>query len=232
MRKNIFLPLFLLIVFTDLFAIYTGNQLIQYIVKPMILISLFVFFAFQVTMVKPKGRELRISTFLMEGLVLSLVGDTLLMFDADPMFFILGLSAFLLAHIFYILTFYTVLKTEKLKLDLRLFIPVSVYYALLVFLLFPVLGEMRIPVLVYGIVISIMFALALHMINLIYREAGKWMAIGAAMFVLSDSLLAFNKFYQAFPFAGIYIMISYAAAQYGIVKGVTAYLSEKVKIRI
>lgn len=232
MRKNIFLPLFLLIVFTDLFAIYTGNQLIQYIVKPMILISLFVFFAFQVTMVKPKGRELRISTFLMEGLVLSLVGDTLLMFDADPMFFILGLSAFLLAHIFYILTFYTVLKTEKLKLDLRLFIPVSVYYALLVFLLFPVLGEMRIPVLVYGIVISIMFVLALHMINLIYREAGKWMAIGAAMFVLSDSLLASNKFYQAFPFAGIYIMISYAAAQYGIVKGVSAYLSEKVKIRI
>lgn len=232
MRKNIFLPLFLLIVFTDLFAIYTGNQLIQYIVKPMILISLFVFFAFQVTMVKPKGRELRISTFLMEGLVLSLVGDTLLMFDADPMFFILGLSAFLLAHIFYILTFYTVLKTEKLKLDLRLFIPVSVYYALLVFLLFPVLGEMRIPVLVYGIVISIMFVLALHMINLIYREAGKWMAIGAAMFVLSDSLLASNKFYQAFPFAGIYIMISYAAAQYGIVKAVSAYLSEKVKIRI
>ena len=232
MRKNIFLPLFLLIVFTDLFAIYTGNQLIQYIVKPMILISLFVFFAFQVTMVKPKGRELRISTFLMEGLVLSLVGDTLLMFDADPMFFILGLSAFLLAHVFYILTFYTVLKTEKLKLDLRLFIPVSVYYALLVFLLFPVLGEMRIPVLVYGIVISIMFVLALHMINLKYREAGKWMAIGAAMFVLSDSLLAFNKFYQAFPFAGIYIMISYAAAQYGIVKGVSAYLSEKVKIRI
>ena len=232
MRKNIFLPLFLLIVFTDLFAIYTGNQLIQYIVKPMILISLFVFFAFQVTMVKPKGRELRISTFLMVGLVLSLVGDTLLMFDADPMFFILGLSAFLLAHVFYILTFYTVLKTEKLKLDLRLFIPVSVYYALLVFLLFPVLGEMRIPVLVYGIVISIMFVLALHMINLIYREAGKWMAIGAAMFVLSDSLLAFNKFYQAFPFAGIYIMISYAAAQYGIVKGVSAYLSEKVKIRI
>ena len=232
MRKKIFLPVFLLIVLTDLFAIYTGNQLIQYIVKPMILVSLFVFFAFQVTAVKPKGQDARISALLLEGLVLSLVGDTLLMFDADPLFFLLGLSAFLLAHVFYILSFYTILKAEKLTLAPRLFIPVGIYYALLVFLLFPVLGEMRIPVLVYGMVISIMFVLALHMTTMVYRQAGNWMAIGAALFVLSDSLLAFNKFYHPFPYAGIYIMLSYAAAQYGIVKGVSAYLSEKVKIRI
>ena len=232
MLKKIFLPVFLLAVLTDIFAIYTGNQLLQYIFKPLILVSLIAYFIVLAVSLQPKGQDARLAAFLLDGLVLSLVGDTLLLFDADPKFFLFGLSAFLLAHIFYIISFYTILKREKLGLRFRLFIPVLVYYALLVFLLFPLLGDMRIPVLVYGMVISSMFVLALHMPLMIYKEAGKWMVLGAALFVLSDSLLAFNKFYQAFPMAGIFIMLSYAAAQYGIVKGVSAYLKEKVKVQL
>ena len=44
--------------------------------------------------------------------------------------------------------------------------------------------------------------------------------------------MAINKFYQSFPFAGIFIILTYAAAQYGIVNGVLSYLAEKENNRI
>lgn len=227
MLKKIFLPVFLLILLIDLFAIYTGNITVQFIVKPMILGSLIFFF-----LVRSYGKDKMIRSYLLAGLFFSLTGDILLMFDSDPRFFLFGLSAFLIAHICYIILFSSLRNKERLGINAWNFIPVAIYYAALAFTLYPFLGEMRLPVLVYGSVISIMFVLALHMTSMVYREAGKWMAIGAAFFVLSDSLLAFNKFYQSFPFAGILIMLTYAAAQYGIVKGVLSYLAEKENDRI
>lgn len=50
------------------------------------------------------------------------------------------------------------------------------------------------------------------------------MLAGAALFVLSDSVLAINKFYQSFELAGLLIMLTYGAAQYFIVKGAIEYL--------
>jgi uncharacterized membrane protein YhhN len=43
--------------------------------------------------------------------------------------------------------------------------------------------------------------------------------MGASFFVISDSLLAINKFYQPFAHAGILIMLTYCTAQYFIVQG-------------
>jgi uncharacterized membrane protein YhhN len=47
---------------------------------------------------------------------------------------------------------------------------------------------------------------------------------GALLFITSDSLLAINKFYSSFTNAGLYIMLTYAFAQYYIVKGIIQYL--------
>ena len=83
---------------------------------------------------------------------------------------------------------------------------------------------MKAPVLVYGIVISFMFMLAMHMLFIKKRIAGKWMVIGALLFVISDSILAINKFYQSFEMAGILIMVTYGLAQFFIVEGASSYL--------
>jgi uncharacterized membrane protein YhhN len=101
---------------------------------------------------------------------------------------------------------------------------VVVYYAALITLLSPYLADMKIPVLVYGIVISFMFMLAMHMLFIKHKTAGKWMMFGASLFVISDSVLAINKFYQSFEAAGIIIMLTYGLAQLFIVHGAVRYL--------
>ncbi len=227
MQKKIFLYLFFLALIIDLVAIYLENRSIQLLAKPLILVSLILYFFSASVNPEKKGQK-----FLAAGLIFSLAGDILLMFDADPQFFLYGLSAFLLAHIFYILFFYSILRKEKIQPVSWLFILVAIYYGSLIFILYPVLGDMKVPVLIYGFIISTMFVLALHMPRILINKAGKWMAAGAAFFVLSDSMLAFNKFYQAFPFAGFCIMISYAAAQFCILTGGLYYLNEKLKIQI
>jgi uncharacterized membrane protein YhhN len=88
---------------------------------------------------------------------------------------------------------------------------------------------MKIPVLVYGVVISVMFLLALHMLFIKNREAGKMMMLGALLFIVSDSILAINKFYQPFEYAGIAIMLSYGIAQLLITLGAVRYITSTSK---
>jgi uncharacterized membrane protein YhhN len=144
--------------------------------------------------------------------------------EKNSIFFLLGLSAFLLAHLFYIVFFHRVRVKEKVKNNPWLLVAVVAYYAALITLLSPFLGDMKIPVLVYGIVISFMFMLAMHMLFIKNKSAGQWMMFGALLFVISDSVLAINKFYQPFEFAGILIMLTYGVAQLFIVEGASRYI--------
>jgi len=73
-------------------------------------------------------------------------------------------------------------------------------------------------------VISFMLMLAMHMFFLRNKGAGNWMLAGALLFVISDSVLAINKFYQTFEMAGAIIMLTYGLAQLFIVQGAIKYL--------
>jgi uncharacterized membrane protein YhhN len=134
------------------------------------------------------------------------------------------LSSFLLAHIFYIVFFHKVRLQESIKGNPWLLIVVVIYYAALISWLSPYLGDMKMPVRIYGIVISFMLMLAMHMLFLRNKAAGYWMMVGALLFVVSDSVLAINKFYQAFELAGVVIMLTYGLAQLFIIKGTVKYI--------
>jgi uncharacterized membrane protein YhhN len=99
------------------------------------------------------------------------------------------------------------------------------YYAVLITVLSPHLGDMKLPVCIYGIVISFMFFLAMHMLSIPNKIAGRWMMLGALLFVISDSILAIDKFYSSFDFAGILIMLTYGSAQLFLVQGAVKYLN-------
>jgi uncharacterized membrane protein YhhN len=159
------------------------------------------------------------------ALLFSLLGDVLLMFqERNSIFFLLGLSAFLLAHVFYIVFFHHVRIKENVKSNPWLLVIVVIYYAALINWLSPFLGSMKIPVSIYGVIISIMFMLAMHMLYIKNKIAGKWMMAGAFLFVVSDSLLAINKFYQPFEAAGVLIILTYGVAQFFIVEGAFRYI--------
>jgi uncharacterized membrane protein YhhN len=203
----------------DLFGIQLGNEALQYICKPLIIPVIIGFFYSNVHQIT-KG----INKWITGALFCSLSGDVFLMFqDKKPLFFLLGLSSFLLAHILYIIYFHHVRVKENVKGNPWFLVIVVLYYAVLTGVLSPYLGDMKLPVRIYGIVISFMFMLAMHMLFIKNKTAGRWMMQGALLFIISDSILAINKFYQPFDLAGILIMLTYGVAQFYIVKGAAYY---------
>ena len=221
MKKQTWLILFAVILTIHLAGIALKNQLLEYISKPMLVASLALYFLAQTNEIVSG-----IKKWILLALIFSWAGDVLLLFQPKgSIFFLLGLSAFLLAHIFYILFFHQVRVKEKIKNNVWPAVIVVIYYAGLIILLSPYLGDMKLPVRIYGIVISFMFMLAMHMLFLKNKAAGTYMMAGALLFVISDSLLAINKFYQSFEPAGIVIMLTYVLAQLFIVEGSIRYMT-------
>ena len=220
MKRQYWLIAFLLVLAADIIGIQINNEILQYISKPLIIPVLIGYFLSQTGIVASSLKR-----WIIAALFFSWSGDVLLMFQPkDEIFFLLGLSSFLLAHIFYIIFFHHVRVREGIKSNPWLLLVVTVYYITLIVWLSPYLGEMKLPVRIYGIVISFMFMLATHMLFIKNKWAGQWMMTGALLFVMSDSVLASNKFYQPFELAGVLIMLTYGFAQLFIVEGAIKYI--------
>lgn len=220
MKKQIWLLAFIAALLADITGIITGNETIEWISKPLILPFLFLYFYTALNTLQQGFKK-----WVYLALFFSWCGDVLLMFQRqNELFFLLGLSAFLLAHIFYILFFHFIRIYEGIRSNALYLVIVVIYYGLLIGWLSPYLAQFKIPVRVYGVVITVMLIMAMHLTGLKNRKAGRMILAGAILFVISDSVLAVNQFYQAFSAAGILIMLTYGAAQLFIVKGAIEYL--------
>jgi len=228
MKKEFWLIAFLASLAINIIGILINHETLQFVSKPLIILFLGIYFLIATT------TKSSLKKWIFAALFFSWGGDVLLMFvPKNEIFFLLGLASFLLAHIFYIIFFHHVRVRENVKSNPWLLVIVVVYYAALTSWLSPYLGEMKLPVRIYGIVISIMFMLAMHMLAIKNKSAGKWMMCGALLFVISDSALAINKFYQPFEQAGVIIMLTYGVAQLLIVKGAADYInSDDKKLRL
>lgn len=186
----------------------------HYLTKPLIVISLIVFFFLQ-----SKTLQKSIRKFMVLALLFSLAGDILLMFDdQNPMFFMFGLIAFLIAHIMYIIVY---MKHRNTSRQPFLFIMMLLVYAAgLFYLLKDGLGVMLIPVVVYMIVILTMATTAYLRKGNVPIQNYNLVFLGAVLFLVSDSLLSLNMFYKTIPFANILIMLTYGLAQFFIVLGI------------
>ncbi|MBK8711810.1 MAG: lysoplasmalogenase [Niastella sp.] len=164
------------------------------------------------------------------ALLFSWVGDIFLMFPANG-YFIPGLVSFLLAHIFYIIYFFCIKpkSTPLPKQSPVIITAILAYAAILLFILFPHLGVLKIPVLLYTLVICSMLLAAIYFSAFTRQGAGRLFIMGALFFVCSDSLLAINKFYQPFTGAAFTIMLTYCIAQFLIVK---AYMVNDIRSKL
>jgi len=220
MRRNPWIVFFVVVLAADIMGILLSNQLIQLITKPLIIPALGGYF-FSST--RATAHPLKKCIFL--ALFFSWAGDLFLLFvGKDSLFFLLGLSSFLIAHIFYIIFFHGVRVIEAIKSRIIPLLIVAVYYTTLIFFLSPYLHDMKLPVRIYGVVISFMFMLAMHMLFLKNRKIGLLMMLGALLFVISDSALAIDKFYQSFEGVGVIIMVTYGLAQLLITEGAIRYI--------
>jgi len=186
---------------------------------------LLVFFIFQT-----KEFASSLKKWITLALVFSWAGDVLLMFElTNSNFFIFGLVAFLIAHIFYILFYENVIRKDGIRKNYWWFLPIIIYYVTLIYLLSPHLGDMKLPVRIYGIVISYMLIKALQTGGIKNLGAATLMIAGAVLFIASDSILAINKFYESFEYAGIAIMLTYGIAQLLITLGAVRYITSASK---
>ena len=143
------------------------------------------------------------------GLVFSLAGDVLLMLPSDR--FAAGLASFLVAHLFYITAFASDAGFGSEPFAL---LPFVLGCAVLYPLLQRNLGRLRIPVLLYMLVIAVM---AWHAVarSLAVGQFGALLAsIGAVLFVISDAALAFNRFRRPIPASPALILGTYFSGQW------------------
>ncbi len=172
--------------------------------------------------------ETGFSRLVAAALAFCWLGDILLTKDD---LFIYGLAAFLTGHIFYILAVVRIKGKGLLQYRPYLVLPVIVYFIGLMKFLFPYLHELRIPVILYATVIGMFLLLCLNTFGKTDRKTAGCFAAGATLFVLSDSLLAINKFAVSIQWSGIWVMTTYCTAQFLLVYAAILYgLSVKKSI--
>ncbi|RDI97290.1 lysoplasmalogenase [Dyella solisilvae] len=146
------------------------------------------------------------------GMVFSLAGDIFLMLPVDA--FVPGLVAFLIGH----LCFLRALTSDTRFAAVPLALLACVAYGVLnLWALWPSLpGALHVPVVVYVAVLTCMagqaVARALWRAHDALAGPALWAAGGALLFVLSDTLLAWNRFRLAIPLSALWILATYYAA--------------------
>lgn len=170
------------------------------------------------------------SVAVVAALVFSWGGDVLLLFQHDSRFFIFGLAAFLVAQALYIFAYrlhQRPVEGPPGALDnvrkLRMALPVLLAGIGLVVVLYPSLGEYRFPVVAYASVIQAMVIAAIFRWGRTAPASFRTVLAGALLFMVSDAMIAVNKFYAPLPDAGFWIMLTYLAGQLLIVRGLLAH---------
>jgi uncharacterized membrane protein YhhN len=220
MKKNTSLLLHLLfavIVIIELTGRLVGNIQLEYFVKPLIMIWVAVYFM----LFKKK------STFTFPVLIaffFSWVGDNFLMFsEKNELFFFAGVGGFFCAQVTYIYLFSKYREREGqgyLQRHLWISLFFMAYVAGMLLLLFPGLEGMMKPIItIYALSLMGMSMVALNRSGRVGVTSFKLVFMGSLLFLLSDSMIAFNKFHSAIPLAGFLIMVTYIAAQYMIMRG-------------
>jgi len=150
------------------------------------------------------------------GLLLSWCGDVALLWPQQG--FLIGLVAFLLAHAVYLLAF-----TRQVRLAARAlpFVLYAMVAGAILWQLWPgVPPALRGPVVAYVVFLSAMAAQAAVVWRMSNGRAearrARVLALGGVLFVVSDALLAANKFHASLPAASLWILTTYWAAQWCI----------------
>lgn len=142
------------------------------------------------------------------GLTFGMVGDVLLAIDGQRLF-VFGLAAFLIGHLGYLLALRPLARFES-----KWLLPYIGYAAVVIALMWPQLGAMALPVMLYIGVI-----LAMSLATWATLHSNRALQLGGLLFIASDSMIGLNKFWQPIPYASELIMLTYYAAQWLIAYG-------------
>ncbi|MBM1107882.1 lysoplasmalogenase [Aurantibacter crassamenti] len=193
--------------------------------KPLIVLSIIVFFLFQEV-----DKKTRIIVF--GALLFSLIGDLLLIYDEiyENLFYG-GLFAFFMAHILHTLQF-----SRNRNKELGILAPLFVLsgYAIAIYLyLYDSLGDFVIPVGIYITVHLVMILFAYLRDDSMINNSYIYVLAGSFIFMFADSILAITRFKSDIQYSRIMVMGFYSIAQLlviiGIIKGSKVHLKKGIK---
>ena len=159
------------------------------------------------------------------ALILGWIGDVLLINISKSIHFKLGLAAFLLGHICYIIAFAQILGLSGSGAGginipaMVIFVPPTVVQAMVVFRLIKPTKEMFIPVVFYMVVLVAMNLAGFQVFLRNPGIAGLLILSGSFNFMASDTILAYYTFRKLKLSGAVLIMVFYIAAQAEIAMG-------------
>jgi uncharacterized membrane protein YhhN len=188
------IPLLVVSVTWLIWAEYKGRKDWVHVAKP--LSTLLVILVAALALTRP-GVDGAYTAWILVGLAWSMVGDVALMFPSQRAFLI-GLAAFLVAHVVYTLVFaiYSGFQPADLATGAILLVIAAAVYRYLL----PGLGRMKVPVAVYILIICLMVNRAVStLFGDVFSPAAAWLvAAGAFLFWISDLMLGINRFRRPF----------------------------------
>jgi uncharacterized membrane protein YhhN len=204
MQPWLLLPLISLSAALTIYGEVTGRRRLVYLFKPLTT-ALIILLAFQLP-ADPAGRY-RIA--ILVGLFLSLGGDIFLMLPSDR--FIAGVAAFLAAHLAYLTAFTSIVPFAASPVAFAVIAGIVVAILLALWRSLP--ARMRAPLVIYAVVLGAMAAQAISQAIALGSAAAAAGAVGAVLFLASDSVLVTNRFARPFRFAPLVVLGTYYAAQ-------------------
>lgn len=184
-------------------AEYHGPKRVGYIFKPLTLVLII-----SIALLPKYPVSQFYKYMIVAGLVCSLIGDVFLMLPSDH--FVSGLVSFLIAHMFYATAF---LVEGNRAVSLWAAVPLVVYGGFMLRYLWRGLGKLKVPVIVYMLVLLLMAWIAISRFLITKQNGSLLAAVGAILFVASDSFLALDKFRNSFRLAQLLILTTYFVAQ-------------------
>ena len=191
----------------DWFAVLRRNKSMEYVCKP----AAALLFALAAVVLDPSSDSARAWT--VAALVLCIVGDVFLMLPRDA--FVPGLASFAIAQVLFAVSF-LVRDVDSTRLILGLVIVVLATAVLARRFISALRRTDRtalvVPVVFYMMVISLMAVASI--------SAGTPIGIiGALLFMVSDSLIAEERFVRQCPWQPLTIIVTYHLALTGLVLG-------------
>lgn len=183
-----------------IYAKLRENELLQFIFKPLTMLAIIL-----IAFLNSSAPMNFYQKAVLAGLIFSLVGDIFLI--RQDRFFVQGLVAFLIGHICFIAAFWT----QPNLLNGLIYLA---YLVLFLSILWKHLGALKIPVFVYAAALALMSWMALSRTIENHNHHTFHAFLGSVAFIISDSLLAFNKFKKPIPLAHLWILATYFLAQW------------------
>ncbi len=195
-------------------------QSIHNFTKPMLMPALALYFYSSTEFANSN----RLRYLVLIALFYALLGDVFLMLvDKNPIYFLVGLGSFLVMQLLYIYIFKFLKISDLVNKWPYAGLVIIVAFSLILFL-FPNLGDLKIPVFIY---FSAILAMVLSAICFWKRHPRSGIVfLGALFFMVSDGLIAINKFKFDLPFSGFLIMVTYILAQWFIIEGLKNFINK------